>query len=143
MTLRTLIFSLAIAAGPAIATGDPHGNDHGGHSNHNHEAATAPSAMPLTRTDEIDRALAAGGAPIVADVLGVVCDFCAKAMNKTFGERDDVAAVYVDLDNKTLNLVITEGATLSDAEIERLVRKAGYRLSAIRRGAAAVAGGSA
>ena len=51
----------------------------------------------ITQTDDVAAALA-GGAPVVVGVLGVVCDFCATAMNKTFGKRDEVAAVYVDLD---------------------------------------------
>ena len=56
----------------------------------------------LTRTDAIEAALSEGGEPIVADVLGVVCDFCALAMNKIFGKRGEVAALYVDLDTKAL-----------------------------------------
>ena len=68
----------------------------------------------LTKTEDISAALAQGGEPIVADVMGVVCDFCALAMNKIFSNREEVAAVYVDLDTKALNLVLTPGATMSD-----------------------------
>ena len=94
----------------------------------------------LTRTDEIDRALAAGGAPIVADVLGVVCDFCAIAMNKIFGDQPEVAAVYVDLDTKALSLVLSPSGSLSDAAIADLAVQAGYRIAAIRRDEAALGG---
>ena len=93
-----------------------------------------------TQTHEVTAALVAGGAPVVVDVLGVVCDFCATAMNKTFGKRDEVAAVYVDLDKKTLSLVIGEGAALSDKQIEKLAKKAGYRIAAIRRNSEALGG---
>ena len=81
-----------------------------------------------------------GGTPVVVDVLGVVCDFCAMAMNKIFGKRDEVTAVYVDLDKKTLSLVIGEGEALSDKQIEKLAKRAGYRIAAIRRHREALGG---
>jgi len=95
-------------------------------------------APGLSRSPAIMAALAAGGEPVVIDVLGVVCDFCAKAMDKTFGKRDEVAAVYVDLDDKTLSLVMTPGKSLDDKTIEKLVKRAGYRTAAIRRGGLAL-----
>jgi len=68
----------------------------------------------------------------------VVCDFCALAMNKIFGSRPEVAAVYVDLDTKALSLVLSPGSGLSDAEIAELAVQAGYRIAAIRRDEAAL-----
>ena len=97
-------------------------------------------AATITHTDEISAALANGGAPVVVDVLGVVCDFCATAMNKVFSKRDEVAAIYVDLDKKTLNLVINDGSDLSDKQIEKLAKQAGYRIAAIRRDNEAMGG---
>jgi hypothetical protein len=98
------------------------------------------SAPAITTTDDITAALANGGAPVVVDVLGVVCDFCAVAMNKIFGKREEVSALYVDLDKKTLSLVVNKGASLSDKDIENLAKKAGYRIAAIRRDAEALGG---
>lgn len=111
---------------------------HGEHEGHDHGAMSM--AATITQTDDVAAALAAGGAPVVVDVLGVVCDFCATAMNKIFGKRDEVAAVYVDLDKKTLSLVIGEGEALSDKQIEKLAKKAGYRIAAIRRDSEALGG---
>ena len=96
----------------------------------------------LTHTDEIDSALAEGGEPIVADVLGVVCDFCALAMNKIFSKREEVAAIYVDLDTKALSLVLVPSASLSDDTIAELAVQAGYRVADIRRGDAALGSGA-
>jgi hypothetical protein len=96
-----------------------------------HGASNGPS---LTRTEDIDSALAQGGEPIVADVLGVVCDFCALAMNKIFSKREEVAAIYVDLDTKALNLVLVPGASMSDQTIADLAVQAGYRIADVRRG---------
>lgn len=111
---------------------------HGGHEVHGHSAMNM--AATITQTDDVAAALVAGGAPVVVDVLGVVCDFCATAMNKIFGKRDEVAAVYVDLDKKTLSLVINEGEALTDKQIEKLAKKAGYRIAAIRRDSEALGG---
>ena len=122
--------------------GGDHAHHHKSHDAHPMEQsgdAADPNSQPtLTRTDEIDRALAAGGAPIVADVLGVVCDFCAIAMNKIFGDQPEVAAVYVDLDTKALSLVLSPSSSLSDTVIADLAVQAGYRIAAIRRNEAAL-----
>jgi len=122
-----------------------HGTSHerGAHDHsamaHDH-GDMAMKAATITHTEEISMALASGGAPVVVDVLGVVCDFCATAMNKIFSKRNEVAAIYVDLDKKTLNLVINDGSDLSDEQIEKLAKRAGYRIAAIRRDSEAMGG---
>ena len=107
-------------------------------ANASHDGHAATSEAILTRTEDIESALAEGGEPIVADVLGVVCDFCAMAMNKIFGKREEVAAIYVDLDTKALSLVLVPGASLSDETIAELAVQAGYRIADVRRGDAAL-----
>ena len=103
-----------------------------------HAGRSASDGPILTRTQDIDSALAQGGDPIVADVLGVVCDFCALAMNKIFSKREEVAAIYVDLDTKALNLVLVPGASMSDQTIADLAVQAGYRIADVRRGGEAL-----
>jgi hypothetical protein len=128
-----------------------HGAEHDHGANHEHESHAhsvmahdhgdmAMKAATITHTHEISAALANGGAPVVVDVLGVVCDFCATAMNKVFSKRDEVAAIYVDLGKKTLSLVINDGSDLSDKQIEKLAKQAGYRIAAIRRDSEATGG---
>ena len=125
---------------------DDHDHASMNHDDHDHSAMDhsghdmSPKHALLTRTSDIDKALMAGGQPVVVDVLGVVCDFCATAMNKIFGKRQEVAAVYVDLDKKTLSLALQSGKTLSDQDIEELAEQAGYRIAAIRRDSEAIGG---
>lgn len=73
----------------------------------------------------------------IADVSvglnGLVCDFCSIALNKTFGKRSEVTATYVDLDAKTLSLTLKDGETLSNEDIIKLVKKAGYNTVDITR----------
>jgi len=117
--------------------------DHADHDHGEMEHASSASTdthpegdaqVRLTKTEDISAALAQGGEPIVADVMGVVCDFCALAMNKIFSKREEVAAMYVDLDTKALSLVLAPGATMSDETIADLAVQAGYRIAAVRRG---------
>jgi hypothetical protein len=54
-------------------------------------------------------------------------------MNKIFGRQEEVAAVYVDLDTKALNLVFKPGASLDDDAIAALAVQAGYRIAAVHR----------
>ena len=112
-------------------------SDHAAHDGHH-----ATGGPVLTRTEDIESALADGGEPIVADVLGVVCDFCALAMNKIFSKQEEVAAIYVDLDTKALNLVLAPGASMSDQTIADLAVQAGYRIAEVRRGEAALGSAS-
>ena len=147
--MKTVLLTLAAIAlaAPAYAQVDHSKMDHAkmdhrtmDHGTMDHAGHVMPgSAVTLSRTDDIDAALAAGGEAVVVKVLGAVCDFCATAMNKTFGRRDDVAAVYVDLDAKTLNLVLVPGEALTDETLRKLVKKAGYKADAIARGAAVTA----
>jgi len=150
-TMAVLLMSLLLSPAGMTQDHEHHGHDHNedahqdhaDHEGHHHnepEAAAQASDTPavshatLTQTDEINAALAKGGEAIVADVMGVVCDFCALAMNKIFSKREEIAAVYVDLDTKALSLVLTPGATLSDETLAELAVQAGYRISAVRRG---------
>lgn len=111
--------------------GQNHGQDHG--DDHAHEGET----LQPTLHEDIEAALAAGGSLVVAEVNGMVCDFCATAMTRTFGRRDEIGAVHVDLDTKTLQLVIREGLAMDDATITDLVTRSGYQLASIRRGTGA------
>ena len=150
--IRTLFISTVLAlATPGLAMAQEdhagHKHDHGAHQHHEAhddgretetaaaEKAPATLSAKLAATPEIAAALAKGGDAAVVDVLGAVCDFCATAMNKTFGKRAEVAAIYVDLDAKTLSIVFEPGAGLDDETIDALVTKAGYRIAAIHRSA--------
>ncbi|MEP3888876.1 MAG: hypothetical protein ABJN69_00330 [Hellea sp.] len=72
-------------------------------------------------------------ADISVGLSGLVCDFCSLALNKTFRKKDEVRGTYVDLDTKTLSVALTEGATLSNEAILKLVKKAGYSTTKIAR----------
>ena len=63
---------------------------------------------------------------IKVELLGVVCDFCARALEKTFGKQKEVSKVSVDLDTNTMILTLKNGKDLPDDKLEQLVEDAGY-----------------
>lgn len=67
-------------------------------------------------------------------VSGLVCDFCARSIEKTFGKRDEVQSVAVDLDKGNIHLVLKEGKTLEEATARQLITDAGYNMTAIEKG---------
>ena len=109
----------------------------------NKNSDQSESDVVLFHNQKIDAALASGGEPVVVEVLGAVCDFCAQAMNRTFSRKNEVAAVYVDLDTKTLNLVLISKNALSDDQIDRLVVRSGYKTKSIQRGPGVLGGSDA
>lgn len=80
---------------------------------------------------------AAAAAPFVSDaevsVNGLVCDFCAQALDKSFKRRAEVSAIRVDLTTKVVSIDFKPDATLDDATIRRIITNAGYNVTAIRR----------
>jgi len=60
------------------------------------------------------------------DVNGMVCDFCARALEKVFSEKQEVAAIDVDLDNGKISINFNEDASLDDSLIQKLVTNSGY-----------------
>lgn len=130
--VRILAVLSAVAFSAQVDAQEAHQHDAAeGHGHHAHEADAALGQAP-----EIAAAIADGGQLVTLEVLGMVCDFCATALNRTFTRREEVAAIYVDLDARTLNVVLLEGAELADAEFEDLVERAGYRVASLTRGTA-------
>jgi len=72
-------------------------------------------------------------ADAVVQVNGLVCDFCAQAIDKSFRRRPEVANVRVDLTAKLVSLDFKPAQTLDDATITRIVTNAGYAVVAVRR----------
>ena len=72
-------------------------------------------------------------ADITVGLNGLVCDFCSIALNKTFKKHASVKATYVDLDTKSLSVVLKDGASMDDAQVTKLVKKAGYSVTEITR----------
>ena len=67
-------------------------------------------------------------------VNGLVCDFCARALEKVFGKRDDVEGIKVDLDNSNVVVTMKQGKTIDDETLTELITDSGYNVTAIDKG---------
>ncbi len=77
-------------------------------------------------------AFAAARAPdITLNVSGLVCDFCARAIEKVFMKQDGVTAVNVDLDNGKVTLDLKPGTNIDDKTLNKLMADSGYTVTGI------------
>lgn len=76
---------------------------------------TAQSATPAQAT-----------ATLSVKVKGMVCDFCAQAVESVFSKEPGVTGVHVDLDKGEIHLTLQAGASLAEDRVRALVRKSGY-----------------
>jgi hypothetical protein len=94
-------------------------------------ATNAPVASANQSVEEI--ATIKNTADITIGLNGLVCDFCSIALNKTFKKHSAVAATYVDIDAKSMFVVLKDGTNIGDAELTELVINAGYNVASITR----------
>ena len=85
-------------------------------------------------------AMAVGNAQAACDnridvqVNGLVCDFCAQALDKVFSKRDEVADIEVDLDNAKVVIHLNETGEIADDVLTNLITDSGYNVVGIDRG---------
>lgn len=72
------------------------------------------------------------GGTVQVNVNGLVCDFCARALEKVFGKQEAVDTIAVDLDTKIITIHFKEGETLDDATVAQLINDSGYNVKEIR-----------
>ncbi len=94
------------------------------------------SAAPRIATAEESQVMnptPAAGEVISVKAKGLVCDFCARALEKLFGRREEVSSISVDLTSKLITIQLKEGQSMDDATVEKLVTDSGYNIESIER----------
>ena len=66
------------------------------------------------------------------DVEGLVCDFCARALEKVFGKQAQVQKIDVNLNDKIITIDFKDGQKLNEETIKQLILDSGYNVSAVR-----------
>jgi len=66
-------------------------------------------------------------------VNGMVCAFCATAIEKTFKAQPEVRTVDVDLENKLVTITTKQGQRLDDTKLKKLMTNSGYSVVGIAR----------
>jgi len=74
-----------------------------------------------------------GGEIITVNAFGLVCDFCATAIEKVFMRKDEVSGLNVSLAKHKIIIALKNGSSLADAEIEKLITDSGYNVKSIDR----------
>lgn len=70
---------------------------------------------------------------VTVTVKGMVCSFCAQGLKKTFGKKEEVKGIEVNLDRKLVKVQIKEGKSLSDKDITTTINDAGFDVVQIER----------
>jgi copper chaperone CopZ len=71
------------------------------------------------------------GAVVQLTVDGLVCNFCATNISKTFSKLPEVSEVYVNLTAKAVLLQLKEGQKLPEEKTKQIVTDAGFNLRGI------------
>jgi copper chaperone CopZ len=66
-------------------------------------------------------------------VNGLVCDFCARAINKVFSAKPQVSNTDVDLENGRISIIFNANQNIEDDELKKLIINSGYDVVAIER----------
>jgi copper chaperone CopZ len=77
--------------------------------------------------------LIAHAKPIVIQVKGMVCAFCAQGIEKKFKALSGVEKVNVSLESKKVNVETKEDKDLADDQITKIITDAGYDVLKIER----------
>lgn len=75
----------------------------------------------------------AGDLKLDITVNGLVCDFCARAVEKVFKKEFTVKSVDIDLSEKFVTVTLPAGTEISDEKVKKLVNDAGYAFVSVKR----------
>jgi copper chaperone CopZ len=89
--------------------------------------------MPVAPSSAGESSIVAAQGDVYVQVNGLVCDFCARALEKVFGREEAVESIHVDLDSKIIAVTFNEGQGLDNDRIRTLITDAGYNVEDIRR----------
>ena len=66
-------------------------------------------------------------------VNGLVCDFCARSIEKLFSKKESVKSINVNLEKMLIVIKLKKGQSLNDSIITRIITDSGYDIREIRR----------
>lgn len=62
-------------------------------------------------------------------VDGLACPFCAYGIEKELTRTDGVDGIDIDINAGTVTVTMAEGATMTEAQADQIVKDAGFTLS--------------
>ena len=102
--MKKILFSLIVlvALNSAAYESNCNGGDHT--AGHSHEDGMATGLSSGIKSENI----------IDVATNGMVCDFCAQAIEKVFMKREEVQGIKVDLDNQKVVIYLKDNASIDD-----------------------------
>ena len=97
------------------------------HSNHDHDH------MESNQIEVQAGSIDPNGTLMTVAVEGMVCDFCAQAIEKVFMKREEVAGITVNLDDQNVIISLKSEKDIENTIIEELFLNAGYNIQTIDR----------
>ena len=94
---------------------------------------THPHDHGITLTELSAGNIDSDGEQINVNVFGLVCDFCAQAIEKVFMKREEVAGIKVDLSGGLITIFTKKDHVLDDATLSKLIVDSGYNVDSISR----------
>lgn len=137
--LSTLSIVTLLAASPAFAASSGANesiasHDHSQMGNMNQHTMDHSSHKDMAPAGETKPLNAECADTVNVKVDGLVCDFCARALEKVFGKRNEVEGIKVDLDKGNVMVAMKPGQTIDDATLTKLITDSGYNVRSIERG---------
>ena len=66
-------------------------------------------------------------------VNGLVCDFCARSIEKLFSKKESVKSINVNLEQMLITISLKKGKSLNDDIITKVITDSGYDIREINR----------
>lgn len=63
---------------------------------------------------------------IELNILGIVCDFCARSLEKTFKKQKEVKKIELDMNTNLLTIYLKKDMNIDDRRLHKLVKDAGF-----------------
>ncbi len=73
------------------------------------------------------------GQTLYVHVNGLVCDFCARSIEKMFSKKESVSSVDLSLEKMLITINFKEGKNLNDEKIIQIIQDSGYEVTEILR----------
>ena len=70
---------------------------------------------------------------VYVSVNGLVCDFCARSIEKMFEKKEAVSRISVDLENMLITIFLKDNQKLNDETIIEIIKDSGYDVTKVKR----------
>ena len=134
--LIRLISALLMTFAINSAVAQEHSHDQHHHNHHHNDqqnddesgqqASKVTTATPLATNDKSCQQ------QLNIEVNGLVCDFCARALEKVFKANPAVDEILVDLQNGLVQVELVSEGALAEAKIEQMITDSGYNMVAVK-----------